>query len=149
MRTNKPSAIPRLEQLPAEQTAALVRWLTEDHLSYAQALARLKAEFSVKTSPAALSAFWHSVCVPRQAIERMRRDMAAVKGKVLVEIQIRSLPDRSLNVAVVGGQVPAYVETASAPDSTTIRVLALAPGASAPEPEYRGNSHPCAKLCKS
>ncbi len=137
MKTNKPGSIPLLERLPGAQKDALFRWLTEEHLTYAQAQARLRAEFDVKTTAASLSAFWHSVCFPRRAVELMGTQASAVRGKVLVEIKIRALEDSGLSVSIVGGEVGSSVESESGDGVTTFRVRALLPGASIAAPSPR------------
>lgn len=127
MKTNRPGAIPLLERLPAEQKEALFRWLTVDHFTYAKAQARLAAEFRVKTSPASLSAFWHSYCLPRKSVQQHGQQVAAVRGKVLAEIQVRPLPGHGFTVAVIGGDVPAHIEQSKEGDTTTLRLVATPP----------------------
>jgi hypothetical protein len=60
--SKKPRSDAKLLGMPPHYKEALIRWLTEDNLSYVDARARLKEEFSVSTSLAALSQFYTSQC---------------------------------------------------------------------------------------
>ena len=60
--SKKPRSDAKLLSLPPHYRDQLVRWLTEDNLSYAEARERLAKEFSVRTSLAALSQFYASAC---------------------------------------------------------------------------------------
>jgi hypothetical protein len=58
----KPRSDARLKSLPAHQREQLIRWLTDDNLSYADAKERLWQDMRVKTSTAALSQFYATEC---------------------------------------------------------------------------------------
>lgn len=60
--SKKPRSDAKLLGLPPHYKEALIRWLTEENLSYVDARARLKKEFSVSTSLAALSQFYTTQC---------------------------------------------------------------------------------------
>jgi hypothetical protein len=60
--SKKPRSDAKLLSMPPHYKEALIRWLTEDNLSYAEAKARLKEEYSVNTSTGALSQFYATQC---------------------------------------------------------------------------------------
>lgn len=102
----KPGIIPRLQLLPPNQIDMLVRWLTEEGLTYAQARKRLLAEFNVQTSCAALSQFWHQVCEPRRFAQLRlaeRAQAAAASGnKLLLQIEIYADAENKFRIRVSG-----------------------------------------------
>ncbi|HZM02574.1 MAG TPA: hypothetical protein VFC44_06090 [Candidatus Saccharimonadales bacterium] len=51
--------------LTPEQHEQIFQWLTQDNLSYAQAVARIQSEYGIKTNGNALSDFWRCHCAPR------------------------------------------------------------------------------------
>lgn len=65
----KPRPDSVLKNLPPAQQDALFAWLTAENITYAEARKRLAEQFSVRTSPAALSAYYSSVVVPRKYAE--------------------------------------------------------------------------------
>lgn len=101
MTTRKQGTIPRLEQLPAAQQQTLIAWLSEERITYAQAQARLKAEFGVRTSASALSHFWKAVCQPRIASAAVLQDTSGHSAAtVLLTLQLRRLADGAVILAV-------------------------------------------------
>lgn len=60
--SKKPRSDAKLLGMPPHYQQALIRWLTEDNMSYVEARARLKEEYSVSTSLAALSQFYTTQC---------------------------------------------------------------------------------------
>jgi hypothetical protein len=60
--SKKPRSDAKLLSLPPHYREALIRWLTEENLSYADARDRLKKEYSVSTSTGALSQFYATQC---------------------------------------------------------------------------------------
>lgn len=58
--SRKPRSDAKLLSLPTEQQEQLASWLTEENLSYAKARQRVKKEFGVSTSAAALQGFYSS-----------------------------------------------------------------------------------------
>jgi len=62
MSGKKPRSDAKLKSLPPHQRDTLIRWLTEENLSYDQARERLYQDFSIKTSTGALSQFYASSC---------------------------------------------------------------------------------------
>lgn len=60
--SKKPRSDAKLLGMPPHYREALIRWLTEDNLSYAEARDRLKKEYSVSTSTGALSQFYATQC---------------------------------------------------------------------------------------
>jgi hypothetical protein len=147
MKSHRQGTIPKLEQLPLEQSEALIRWLNVDNLTYAEARKKLLSDFGVKTCSSSLSKFYHARCLPRKWVTDLaRRGNGNTDGRVLVEIRIRANPDQSLSVAVIGGDGSAQVETTScrADGSTeatsTIRVWEKTASASDAKNERRENA---------
>lgn len=104
----RPGKIPRLQALPKYQVDALVRWLVDDKLTYATARAKLRSEYSVTTTESGLSKFWHDVCVPRMSARSLaEQDRPGSEGRLLVEVQIRLLPDSTISVRVNGAEAAA------------------------------------------
>jgi len=87
------------------QIDALVKWLAEDKLTYAQARQRLKTEFGVVTTDSALSGFWQQVVAPRQWAKLVTAERAKVfvgESRILLEIQVRAEADNTLRITVSG-----------------------------------------------
>lgn len=101
MKRGNRHAIPRLEQLPPDQFNALVSWLVDERLTYAQAEARLFTSFGVKTCAASLSGFWRSICGPLQWV-RHAQAAASSQTKALLEIQIHALPGQPVSICILG-----------------------------------------------
>ncbi len=125
MNSKKPGVLPRLEQLQSEQKDALFHWLAEDSLTYAKAQKKLESEYGVRTSAAALSAFWHSYCVPKQQAIDAARFAASVRGKLLVEIQVCPSTTGGVSIKVIGGNIPATVQATKDSGITRISVRSM------------------------
>ncbi len=65
----KPRSNSKLDQLPPNQREMLIRWLTEENVSYDDAKKRLKEDFNVSTSLGALSRFYATKCFLMRAGE--------------------------------------------------------------------------------
>lgn len=99
----KRGTIPKLEQLPESQKSALVGWLTNEGLTYTQAQHRLKSEFGVIACVSSFSAFYHNVCEPRRFAARAAQMDADTRiGRLLLQIDVRAMPDQSLSISVRG-----------------------------------------------
>lgn len=60
----KPRADAKLKSMPPAQQETLCEWLGVENVTYAEAKARLAAQFGVKTSAAALSDYYSCIVVP-------------------------------------------------------------------------------------
>lgn len=65
----KPRSDSKLKSLPPHYKSQLIRWLIDENMSYADAKARLRAEFSVSTSEGALSSFYATECFALRSSE--------------------------------------------------------------------------------
>lgn len=54
----------KIGALPPEQRRALVKWLVEDKVTYAEASARLRQQFQASISIDSIFHFWHRHCAP-------------------------------------------------------------------------------------
>jgi hypothetical protein len=75
-RLRKPVPQPQLDRMPEKQRETLLKWLTEDALTYDEARKKLRTEFGVRVSPTTITVFWQRYCVPRL----LRRSHEAAMG---------------------------------------------------------------------
>lgn len=74
--TRKPRSDAKLLTMPPHQQDTLAGWLLDEGMAYKTARERLRDDFNVETSEAALVEFWRAVCAPR----RLRRSAAAASA---------------------------------------------------------------------
>lgn len=77
----KPRSDAKLKSLPPHQRQQLIRWLTEENLSYADARDRLWQDMGVRTSAGALSGFFASECFTLRYTQA--RELADTVGEAM------------------------------------------------------------------
>jgi hypothetical protein len=85
----------KLDSLPPEQRAQLVKWL-EEGATYREALDRLQKHFGVKSCQRAMSSFWHKAVAPALDWQYLLKETvlevtlrARQSGKVIGETNLR------------------------------------------------------------